>query len=160
MQRSLTSGTAWIQTSSGVSSFPYLDLLIGNIIRRACSVGPEEALRAVRKGYVSPVRSVAAVFGAKAVDNDFHPFRDGILRHTATEKITRQEALRIATNNNAFDLGREGQGLYRDGEARRFRDPFRRFHDVPEDDFLKLHPLATYVPGRNVLSAPEANGNF
>jgi hypothetical protein len=31
---------------------------------------------------------------------------------------------------------------------------------IPEDEILKLHPLATYVGGRKVYTAPEASGAF
>jgi predicted amidohydrolase YtcJ len=31
---------------------------------------------------------------------------------------------------------------------------------IPEDEILKLHPLATYVGGRKVYEAPEANGAY
>jgi hypothetical protein len=31
---------------------------------------------------------------------------------------------------------------------------------IPEGEIQKLHPLATYVGGRKVYAAPEANGAF
>ena len=31
---------------------------------------------------------------------------------------------------------------------------------IPQDEILKLHPMATYVGGRKVYAAPEANGAF
>jgi predicted amidohydrolase YtcJ len=34
------------------------------------------------------------------------------------------------------------------------------FMTVPEDEILKLRPMATYVGGRNVYAAPEANDAF
>ena len=34
------------------------------------------------------------------------------------------------------------------------------FMTIPEDEIVKLHPLATYVGGRKVYTAPEANGAF
>jgi hypothetical protein len=34
------------------------------------------------------------------------------------------------------------------------------FMTIPEDEILKLHPMATYVGGRKVYAAPEANGAF
>ena len=34
------------------------------------------------------------------------------------------------------------------------------FMTIPEDEILKLRPMATYVGGRKVYSAPEANGAF
>jgi hypothetical protein len=32
--------------------------------------------------------------------------------------------------------------------------------DSADEDILKLHPMATYVGGRKVYAAPEANGAF
>ena len=34
------------------------------------------------------------------------------------------------------------------------------FMTIPEDEILKLYPMATYVGGRKVYAAPEANGAF
>ena len=34
------------------------------------------------------------------------------------------------------------------------------FMTIPGDEILKLHPMATYVGGRKVYEAPEANGAF
>ena len=34
------------------------------------------------------------------------------------------------------------------------------FMTIPEDEILKLHPMATYVGGRKVYEAPEAKGAF
>ena len=34
------------------------------------------------------------------------------------------------------------------------------FMTIPEDEILKLHPLAAYVGGRKVYEAAEANGAF
>jgi hypothetical protein len=31
---------------------------------------------------------------------------------------------------------------------------------IPEDEILKLHPMATYVGGHKVYEAPEASGAF
>jgi len=70
------------------------------------------------------------------------------------EKISRQEALRIATNNNAFATWEEKvKGSIEPGKLADFVVLSADFMTVPEDEILKLHPLATYVGGRQVYSA-------
>jgi len=70
------------------------------------------------------------------------------------EKISRQEALRIATNNNAFATWEETvKGSIEPGKLADFVVLSADFMTVPEDEILKLHPLATYVGGRQVYSA-------
>ena len=70
------------------------------------------------------------------------------------EKISRQEALRIATNNNAFATWEEKvKGSIEPGKLADFVVLSAGFMTVPEDEILKLHPLATYVGGRQVYSA-------
>ncbi len=70
------------------------------------------------------------------------------------EKISRQEALRIATNNNAFATWEEKvKGSIEPGKLADFVVLSADFMTIPEDDILKLHPLATYVGGRQVYSA-------
>jgi predicted amidohydrolase YtcJ len=77
------------------------------------------------------------------------------------EKISREEALRIATNNNAFATWEENvKGSIEPGKLADFLVLSGDFMTVPEDDILKLHPMATYVGGRKVYAAPEANGAF
>jgi predicted amidohydrolase YtcJ len=72
------------------------------------------------------------------------------------EKITRQEALRIATNNNAFVTWEDKvKGSIEAGKLADFLVLSGDFMTAPEDDILKLHPLATYVGGRKVYSAPN-----
>lgn len=73
------------------------------------------------------------------------------------EKISRQEALRIATNNNAFATWEEDvKGSIEPGKLADFLVLSGDFMTVPEDQILSLHPLATYVGGRKVYSAPNA----
>jgi predicted amidohydrolase YtcJ len=101
-------------------------------------------------------------------NNPFIPLYYYVTRKTATgrvigaqEKITRQEALRIATNDNAFATWEENvKGSIEPGKLADFVILSGDFMTVPEDEILKLHPLATYVGGRNVYSAPEARNRF
>jgi len=77
------------------------------------------------------------------------------------EKITRQEALRIATYNNAFATWEEKvKGSIEPGKLADFLVLSGDFMTVPEEEILKLYPMATYVGGRKVYSAPAANGAF
>ena len=74
------------------------------------------------------------------------------------EKISRAEALRIATNNNAFTTWEEQvKGSIEPGKLADFVVLSGDFLTVPEDEILKLHPLATYVGGRRVYAAPNAD---
>ena len=77
------------------------------------------------------------------------------------EKISREEALRIATNNNAFATWEEKvKGSIEPGKLADFLVLSGDFMTIPEADILKLHPMVTYVGGRKVYAAPEANGAF
>jgi predicted amidohydrolase YtcJ len=77
------------------------------------------------------------------------------------EKISRQEALRIATNNNAFTTWEEKvKGSIEPGKLADFVVLSGDFMTIPEDEILKLHPMATYVGGRKVYSAPDAKDAF
>jgi predicted amidohydrolase YtcJ len=77
------------------------------------------------------------------------------------EKISRQEALRIATNNNAFTTWEEDvKGSIEPGKLADFLVLSGDFMTIPEDEILSLHPLVTYVGGRRVYSAPNQTGAF
>jgi predicted amidohydrolase YtcJ len=77
------------------------------------------------------------------------------------EKISREEALRIATYNNAFATWEEKvKGSIEPGKLADFLVLSADFMTIPEDEIIKLHPMATYVGGRKVYEAPEANGAF
>ena len=77
------------------------------------------------------------------------------------EKISRQEALRIATINNAYITWEEGlKGSIESGKLADFVILSADFMTIPEDEILHLRPMATYVGGREVFSAPDAKGNF
>jgi predicted amidohydrolase YtcJ len=77
------------------------------------------------------------------------------------ERISRADALRIAIYNNAFATWEEDvKGSIEPGKLADFLVLSGDFMTIPEDEILKLHPLATYVGGRKVYTAPEANGAF
>jgi len=103
-----------------------------------------------------------------APNNPFIPLYYYVSRKTsdgrligAQEKITRQEALRIATNNNAFATWEEKvKGSIEPGKLADFVVLSGDFMTVPEEEILKLHPLATYVGGRKVYSAPDEKNAF
>ena len=77
------------------------------------------------------------------------------------EKISREEALRIATYNNAFATWEETvKGSIEPGKLADFLVLSGDFMTIPEDEIRKLHPLATYVGGRKVFEAPDTNGAF
>ena len=101
-------------------------------------------------------------------NNPFIPLYYYVSRKTSNgralgpqEKISRQEALRIATNNNAFATWEEKvKGSIEPGKLADFLVLSGDFLSIPEDEILKLHPLATYVGGRKVYSAPDAKDAF
>jgi predicted amidohydrolase YtcJ len=79
----------------------------------------------------------------------------------AHEKITRAEALRIATYNNAYATWAEKErGSIESGKLADFVILSADVLSVPEDQILRLSPLATYVGGRQVYSAPDALNRF
>lgn len=79
----------------------------------------------------------------------------------AHEKISRAEALRIATMNNAHITWEENlKGSIEPGKLADFVILSADFMTIPEDQILQLRPMATYVGGRKVFSAPDAKGAF
>ena len=77
------------------------------------------------------------------------------------EKISREEALRIATNNNAYATWDEKvKGSIEPGKLADFVILSADFMTIPEEQILQLHPMATYVGGRRVFSAPDAKARF
>jgi len=77
------------------------------------------------------------------------------------EKISREEALRIATNNNAFATWEEKvKGSIEPGKLADFVVLSGDFMTIPEDEILKLHSMATYVGGREVYSGPNEKAAF
>jgi predicted amidohydrolase YtcJ len=73
----------------------------------------------------------------------------------AQQKISRQEALRIATINNAkITFEEDVKGSIEAGKLADFVVLSADFMSIPEEQILKLHPLATYVGGKKVYAAP------
>ena len=77
------------------------------------------------------------------------------------EKITRPEALRIATYNNAYTTWEEKvKGSIEPGKFADFVVLSGDYLTVPDDEILKLYPLATFVGGRKVYSSPGQEKAF
>ena len=75
---------------------------------------------------------------------------------TPTQKISRQEALRLATINNAyFTFEEDIKGSLEPGKLADFVILSDDIMTVPEEKILEIKPLATYVGGRKVYSAPQ-----
>jgi len=73
-----------------------------------------------------------------------------------SQKISREEALRLATVNNAYMTFEEDmKGSIEPGKLADFLILSADILTVPEDQILSLHPLATYVGGVKVYSSPN-----
>ena len=84
----------------------------------------------------------------------------GIRRAGRPYRKTDAHTSTIATNNNAFTTWDENiKGSIEAGKVADFVILSGDFMTVPEDQILQLHPLATYVAGKRVFSAPDA-GRF
>ena len=72
------------------------------------------------------------------------------------QKISRQEALRVSTINNAYLTFEETvKGSIEAGKLADFLILSQDILTVPEDKILSIHPLATYVGGRKVFSSND-----
>jgi predicted amidohydrolase YtcJ len=72
----------------------------------------------------------------------------------AAQKITRQEALRVMTLNNAYlTFDEKLKGSIEPGKLADFVVLSDDLLTIPEDRILAITPVATYVGGRNVFSA-------
>lgn len=100
----------------------------------------------------------------KDPNNPFIPFyfyvtrkaKDGTVS-TGNEKISRQEALRIFTANAAYATFEEKiKGSIEPGKLADFVILSQDIMTVPDDRILSTHPVATYVGGRKVFSAPNS----
>ncbi|OFW38661.1 MAG: hypothetical protein A3J28_09135 [Acidobacteria bacterium RIFCSPLOWO2_12_FULL_60_22] len=73
----------------------------------------------------------------------------------AAQKISREEALRLATINNAYLMFREKDlGSIEAGKLADFLILSADFLTVPAEQIKDLSPLATYVGGRKVFAKP------
>ena len=73
----------------------------------------------------------------------------------ASQKISREEALRLATVNNAYMTFEESaKGSIEPGKLADFLILSADILTVPEVQILSLHPLATFVGGEKVYSSP------
>jgi predicted amidohydrolase YtcJ len=75
----------------------------------------------------------------------------------AAQKISREEALRMATINNAyFTFEEDVKGSLEPGKLADFVILSDDLMTIPEERILEVKPLATYVGGRKVYSAPQS----
>jgi predicted amidohydrolase YtcJ len=81
--------------------------------------------------------------------------RDGKISG-AGQRISRQEALRIATYNNAYLTFEEDvKGSIESGKLADFLILNKDFMTVPDDEIGSILPLATYVGGKKVFSSND-----
>jgi hypothetical protein len=67
----------------------------------------------------------------------------------------------VATYNNAYATWSEKvKGSIEPGKLADFVILSGDFMTIPEDQILQLRPIATYVGGRKVFSAPDAKDAF
>jgi predicted amidohydrolase YtcJ len=95
-------------------------------------------------------------------DNPFIPIYFYVTRRARSgkvigpdQKISREQALRVSTVNYAYTTFEEGvKGSIEPGKLADFLILSGDVLTVPEDQIMSLHPLATYVGGRQVFAAP------
>ena len=96
-------------------------------------------------------------------NNPFVPLYFYVTRKTtqgtlagASQKISREEALRASTINNAYMTFEENvKGSIEPGKLADFLVLSDDIMTVPEERIITIHPLATYVGGTSVYSAAE-----
>lgn len=100
-------------------------------------------------------------------NNPFVPFyfyvtrktEDGSQVMSPAQKISRQEALRVSTINNAYMTFEEKiKGSIEPGKLADFVILSHDILTVPEEQIRSIQPLATYVGGRKVFS--KEDGGF
>lgn len=103
--------------------------------------------------------------GFGQIDNPFVPFYFYVTRKTQAgkiigpeEKISREEALRVSTINNAYLTFEENvKGSIEPGKLADFVILNQDLMTVPDDQILATHPLATYVGGKKVFAAKDGS---
>lgn len=101
--------------------------------------------------------------GFGQIDNPFVPFYFYVTRKTRAgkivgpqEKISREEALRVSTINNAYLTFEENvKGSIEPGKLADFVILNQDLLTVPEEQILSTHPLATYVGGKEVFASKD-----
>jgi predicted amidohydrolase YtcJ len=124
-----------------------------------------------RADHVNPVREwldhkIVVSSGTDWPGRDFNPLvtyyyfvtrklPDGTQQGTS-EKVTREEALRIATVNYAYTTFDEKiKGSIEPGKLADFLILSDDILTVPDEKLKEIHPLATFVGSRKVFSTPE-----
>jgi len=70
-------------------------------------------------------------------------------------RITREDALRLSTRNNAYMMFRENEfGAIEAGKLADFVILSADFMTVPDDQLAGIVPLATFVAGERVYARP------
>jgi hypothetical protein len=104
-----------------------------------------------------------------ATNNPIIPFYFYVTRKTEdgskvvgpTQKISRQEALRVSTINNAYETFEEKiKGSIEPEKLADFVILSDDILTVPDEQIRSIHPLATYVGGRKVFSNKDGGGVF
>jgi predicted amidohydrolase YtcJ len=131
--------------------------------------GSKRVLGAVRADYSVPIKdlldhklmvSSGSDFPGQS-NSPFECFYFYVTRKTeegavtgAAQKVSREQALRIATANNAFFTFEEDiKGSLEPGKLADFLVLSDDILTVPNDKILQLKPLATYVDGKKMYSA-------
>jgi hypothetical protein len=104
--------------------------------------------------------SAGSDWGAGTTNNPFVPFYFNVTRKTeegmvigAAQRISRTEALRVSTINNAYLTYEEKiKGSIEPGKLADFLILSQDILTVPEEQIRSTQPLATYVGGQKVFS--------